>query len=150
MVIIGIDCHTQVHVAASIDATGQVVGRFTAGASAQELAALTTWASNQAPNLVAVEGARGFGLALTRCLLAADLEVADVPTHLTADGRRRSRFRGKDDESDAVVIARVALRERDLPHLRPGHLDADLKLLVDARDQAFSGLNWSHRPPMVP
>jgi transposase len=138
MVIIGVDCHTRVHVAAAIDGSGQVGARFTAGAKADELAALTAWARQQGAGLVAVEGARGFGLALTRCLLAADLEVVDVPTHMTADGRRQARHRGKDDESDAVVIARIALRERDLPRLRPAHLDADLKLLVDARDQVVA------------
>ena len=33
------------------------------------------------------------------------------------------------------MIARVALREPDLPPMDAAHLDADLKLLVDARDQ---------------
>jgi transposase len=135
MVIIGVDCHTRVHVAAAIDGQGQVGARYTAGAKAEALAALTTWACQQGAGLVAVEGARGFGLALTRCLIAAGLEVVDVPTRMTADGRRQGRHRGKDDESDAVVIARVALREHDLPRLRLAHLDADIKLLVDARDQ---------------
>ena len=138
MVIIGVDCHTRVHVAAAIDGAGQVGARFTAGAKAEELEALTRWACQRGADLVAVEGARGFGLALTRCLLAAGLEVVDVPTHMTSDGRRKSRRPGKDDESDAVVIARVALREHDLPRLRPTHLDSDLKLLVDARDQVVA------------
>jgi transposase len=135
MVIIGVDCHTRVHVAAAIDGQGQVGARFTASAKAEELAALTTWACQQGADLVAVEGARGFGLAVTRCLIAAGLEVVDVPTRMTADGRRQGRHRGKDDESDAVVIARVALREHDLPRLRLARLDADIKLLVDARNQ---------------
>ena len=58
-----------------------------------------------------------------------------MPTTLTAEGRRRSRRPGKDDEGDAVVIARVALREPDLPRMDAAHLDADLQLLVGARDQ---------------
>jgi transposase len=61
--------------------------------------------------------------------------VVDIATHLTADGRRSSRRRGKDDEIDAITIARVAMREPDLPRLTVEQLDADLKLLVDARDQ---------------
>ncbi len=85
--------------------------------------------------LVAVEGAKGFGLALTRKLLDAGEGVVDIATHLTADGRRSSRRRGKDDEIDAITIARVAMREPDLPRLNADQLDADLKLLVDARDQ---------------
>ncbi len=51
------------------------------------------------------------------------------------ESRRRSRRRGKDDEGDAIAIARVALQEPDLPQMNEAHLDADLKLLVDARDQ---------------
>ena len=51
--------------------------------------------------LVAVEGAKGFGLALTRQLLDAGESVVDIATHLTAQGRRSSRRRGKDDEIDA-------------------------------------------------
>ncbi len=59
----------------------------------------------------------------------------DVATSLTAEGRQRSRRPGKDDEGDAVVIARVALRETELPRMDAAHLDADLQLLVGARDQ---------------
>jgi transposase len=61
--------------------------------------------------------------------------VVDVATHLTVESRRRSRRRGKDDEGDAIAIARVALQEPALPQMNEAHLDADLKLLVDARDQ---------------
>jgi len=61
--------------------------------------------------------------------------VVDVATHLTAQSRKNSRRRGKDDEGDAIAIARVALRESGLPRMDADHLDADVKLLVDARDQ---------------
>lgn len=61
--------------------------------------------------------------------------MVDVATHLTVQGRKASRRGGKDDEGDGVVIARVALRDPGLPRLTEQHLDADLKLLVDARDQ---------------
>lgn len=136
MVIIGIDAHTRVHVAAAIDEHGRVVDRIETGAGPEELAVLVNWvAAFVGERLVAVEGAKGFGLALSRRLLAAGEAVVDVATHLTAQGRKSSRRRGKDDEGDAVVIARVALREPDLPRLTEGQLDADLKLLVDARDQ---------------
>jgi transposase len=37
--------------------------------------------------------------------------VVDVAPALTAQGRRRSRTRGKDDQTDAVAIARVARQE---------------------------------------
>lgn len=139
MVIIGIDAHTRVHVAAAVDEHGRVLDTTETGASPHQLAALVTWVAGFSDDrLVAVEGAKGFGLALCRQLLAAGETVVDIATHLTAEGRKASRRRGKDDEGDAVVIARVALREPDLPRLTEEQLDADLKLLVDARDQLIA------------
>lgn len=136
MVIVGIDAHTRVHSAAAIDEQGRVLATLEVGAKASELERLAMWvASFDTERLVAVEGAKGLGLVLTRRLLAHGEAVVDIATHLTAQGRKASRRRGKDDEGDAITIARVALREPDLPHLTEEHLDADLKLLVDARDQ---------------
>jgi transposase len=136
MFIIGVDAHTRVHSAAVIDDHGRVLDMVEVGAKPDELDRLVAWAGSfSGPRLVAVEGAKGLGLALTRRLLTAGETVVDIATHLTALGRRSSRRRGKDDEIDAVTIARVALREADLPRLTIDQLDADLKLLVDARDQ---------------
>jgi transposase len=136
VVIIGIDAHTRVHAVAAIDEHGRILGSLQTGAGAAELDRLVAWVARFADDrLVAIEGAKGFGLALTRRLLDAGEDVVDVATHLTAQGRRSSRRRGKDDEGDAIVIARVALREQDLPRITKSQLDADLKLLVDARDQ---------------
>lgn len=136
MIIIGIDAHTRVHVAAAVDEHGRVLGTTESGAGPEQLAVLVNWVAGfEGDRLVAVEGAKGFGLALTRRLLEAGEQVVDIATHLTAQGRKSSRRRGKDDEGDAVVISRIALREPDLPRLTESQLDADLKLLVDARDQ---------------
>ena len=92
--------------------------------------------SLRAPRQVAIEGAKGYGRILSQQLLAAGEVVVDVATGLTAEGRRRSRQPGKDDEGDAVVIARVALRESDRPRMNAAHPDAYLQLLVGARDPA--------------
>lgn len=136
MVIVGIDAHTRCHAAAAIDEHGRVLGVIEVGAGVEELDRLIAWITVfDNSRLVAVEGAKGFGLALTRKLLDAGEHVVDIATHLTADGRRSNRRRGKNDEIDAITIARVAMREPDLPRLTADQLDADLKLLVDARDQ---------------
>lgn len=134
--IIGIDTHTRRHSAAAVDDHGRVLDVLEVGASVEELDHLIGWISaHPGERLVAIEGAKGFGLALSRRLLEAGETVVDVATHLTARGRRSNRRRGKDDEIDAVTIARVAMREPDLPRLTLQQLDDDLKLLVDARDQ---------------
>ncbi len=136
MVIVGIDAHTQSHTAAAIDEHGRELATLTVGARPAELDRLIAWIEQLgAVRLIAIEGAKGFGLPITRRLLGGGVEVVDVPTHLTALGRRSSRSRGKDDPADAVTIARMALREPGLPRLRASHLASDLKLLVDARDQ---------------
>jgi transposase len=136
MVIIGIDPHSATHVAAAIDEHGQPLGSIQVGASPQQLQRLLGWVGGfPRPRLVAVEGARGYGLALTRLLLAAGERVVDVAPTLTAAGRRRGRARGKDDRIDAIAVARVARQEPGLPVLSLAGLNADLKLLVDARDQ---------------
>jgi transposase len=136
MVIIGIDPHSTTHVAAAVDEHGQLLGSIQVGASPQQLQGLAGWVGGfQGPRLVAVEGARGYGLALTRVLLAAGERVVDVAPALTAAGRRRGRARGKDDRIDAIAVARLARQEPGLPALSLVGLNADLKLLVDARDQ---------------
>lgn len=136
MVTVGIDPHTRTHSAAAIDDRGRVLGVLTVGVSPGELDRLVHWIENLGPErIVAVEGARGFGLPLCRRLLAQGETVIDVPSALTASERRSSRRPGKDDAIDAVAVARVALREPGLPKVAPEVLASDLKLLVDARDQ---------------
>jgi transposase len=136
LTIIGVDAHSQVHVAAAIDPQGRVLAEHAITAGIQELGEFLAWVQTfPTPRQVAVEGAKGYGRTLTQRLLAAGETVVDVAANLTAEGRRRSRRPGKDDEGDAVVIARVALRELDLPQMNAAHLDADLQLLVGARDQ---------------
>jgi transposase len=104
--VVGIDAHSQIHAAASVDIHDRSLQLLTVGAASSELARLVAWTQQQPePRLVAVEGAKGYGRALTQALLAAGETVVDVASHLTWDSRRRSRRRGKDDEGDAIAIA---------------------------------------------
>jgi len=113
-----------------------VLAEHSTQAGIKELEEFVVWVQTfPAPGQVAVEGAKGYGRTLTQRLLSSGETVIDVATKLTAEGRKRSRRPGKDDEGDAVVVARVALREPDLPRMDATHLDADLQLLVGARDQ---------------
>ena len=71
MVIVGIDAHTQSHTAAAIDEHGKALATLTVGANAGELDRLCAWIRGWgAVELVAIEGAKGFGLPITRRLLA--------------------------------------------------------------------------------
>jgi transposase len=51
-----------------------------------------------------------------------------------AGARRSSRERGKSDPIDALAVARVVLREPDLPVATHDEASRELKLLVDRRD----------------
>jgi len=62
------------------------------------------------------------------------MRVVGVPPHLTARERRRDRKAGKSDDRDALIIARITLREDDLPVINPSGLHDDLAALVAQRD----------------
>jgi transposase len=106
MITIGIDPHSRAHSAAAADEGGRVLAEITVGAGPGELDRLVRWIQGVGPErIVAIEGARGFGLALCRRLLEAGEAVLDVSPALTASERRSSRRPGKDDRGDAVAVA---------------------------------------------
>jgi transposase len=148
VIIVGIDAHSRSHAAAAIDEQGRLLDGIEVGAGPRGLAKLSTWiAALPKPRLVAIENARGYGLAIAQSLLAQSEELVDVPATLTCDGRRSSGQRGKHDQGDALVVARIALRdEQRLPRLDATVLDDELKLLADARDQLIvEAGRWRNR-----
>ncbi|MCH7585229.1 MAG: IS110 family transposase [Acidobacteria bacterium] len=60
---------------------------------------------------VGIEGASGYGAALARTLVRTGLRVMDVPTRVTASGRR-TQASGKNDQIDARIVARAVLANR--------------------------------------
>lgn len=148
MIIVGIDAHSRSHTAAAVDEHGRLLEVIEVAAGASGLAQLSAWiGAFPQPRLVAIENARGYGLAIVRLLLAQAEELVDVPATLTSDGRRSSGQRGKHDQGDAVVVARIALRDQErLARLDATALDDELKLLVDARDQLIvEAGRWRNR-----
>jgi transposase len=148
MVIIGIDAHSRTHSAAAVDEQGRVLAQLTIAADRDGLESLVRWAVGfELPRLVAIENARGYGLAAARQLIAAGEQVASVPPSMTGSGRRQSGQRGKTDRSDAVAIARIALQDpARLGSVDTASLDDELKLLVDARQQLVAEANrWRNR-----
>src|SRR6266702_4291627 len=116
VITIGIDPHSRTHAAAALDDRGRVLAELAVGSGPPELDRIARWIAGMGPErLVAIEGARGFGLALCRPLLVAGEVVVDVAPALTVAERRSARRPGKDDRGDAVAVARIALREQGLP-----------------------------------
>jgi transposase len=148
MIIVGIDPHSRSHAAAAIDEQGRLLDGIDIAAGDRGLERLESWLETlPQPRLVAIENARGYGLAIVRRLLAQGEELVDVAAVLTCDGRRSSGQRGKNDQGDALVVARVALRDQErLARLDASILDDELKLLADARDQLIvEGGRWRNR-----
>jgi transposase len=148
VIIVGIDAHSRSHAAAAIDEHGRLLEAIEVASCEPGLGKLSAWIETlPQPRLIAIENARGYGLAIVRSLLARGEELVDVPATLTCDGRRGSGQRGKHDQGDALVVARIALRdERRFPRLDQTVLDDELKLLVDARDQLIvEAGRWRNR-----
>src|SRR6266581_1026490 len=148
MIIVGIDAHSRSHTAAAIDEQGRLLEGIDVAAGAGGLAQLSAWIEAfPQPRLVAIENARGYGLAIVRLLLAQGEELVDVPATLTCDGRRSSGQRGKHDPGDALVVARIGLRDQErLARLDATVLDDELKLLADTRDQLIvEAGRWRNR-----
>src|ERR1035437_1945269 len=115
MVIIGVDCHTRVHVAAAIDGQGQVGARFTASAKAEELAALTTWACQQGADLGPADGGGGVGVPVALVAPAA------ATTWAWQQGAALAAVAGARGFGRAVTRCLIAAG-LERPQRRPGQL----------------------------
>jgi transposase len=137
MVVVGVDVHKHNHFAQAVDVVGRALtGRGVAATDAGN-AELVAWARQEFADvevLFAVEDCRRMATRLERALLAAGYRVVRVPPKLMAGARAGSRTRGKSDPIDALAIARVALREPDLPVAAHDDASREMKLLVDHRD----------------
>ena len=136
MAVIGIDTHKRTLAACAVDGLGAVVAERTFGCDPDGLAELVRWARPLAVDgRVGVEGSASYGAPAARMLVAAGLEVREVPPHLSRRERARTRRPGKSDPGDALAIARVTLREPTLPPVRLDDRTEEIGLLVDAREE---------------
>jgi transposase len=149
MVAIGIDTHKATLAACAVDEVGRPLEQRTFRNDRTGHDALLAWAAAVVPGArIGIEGSSTYGAALARKLASKGIEVCEVPAHLTGPSRRQARGAGKTDPGDALAIARVVLREPDLPPVRRADRTRDLALLVDAREalvtEATRGRNRLH------
>ena len=116
MIVIGVDVHKHSLTAVAVDEVGRTLAEVTAG---DERALLAWSASLPAGRRWAFEDCRQLTRALERELLGAGEELVRVPPKLMAPERRGGRLRGKSDPTDALAVARAALREPRLSRPRP-------------------------------
>jgi transposase len=105
-IIVGVDTHKDVHVAAVISVLGVLLGTARFPTTAAGYRQLLSWARGLGTlRRAGVECTGSYGAALTRYLLAAGLEVVEVNQPDKASRRRR----GKTDAIDAEAAARAVL-----------------------------------------
>ena len=135
MAAIGIDTHKRTLAACAVDDVGTVLAERTFRCERAGFSELTTWAEAVAPGAtIGIEGSASYGAPVAHYLVAAGLIVREVPPQLSQRERGRSRRAGKSDPGDALAIARVTVREPDLPPVRLEDRTTELGLLADARD----------------
>jgi transposase len=135
MGVVGIDTHKATLAACAIDDVGQVLDERTFPNEPAGFEALLGWLGGLGViSRIGLEGSAGYGAAAARFLLEAGLPAVEVPPQLSHRERLRTRRAGKSDPGDALAIARVTLREADLPPVRLDDTSHELKLLVEARD----------------
>ncbi len=134
MVVVGVDAHKRTHTLVGVDEVGRKLGEKTVAATPEGHLEAVEWAMRWPERQFALEDCRHVTRRLESDLLAAGEAVVRVPTRLMAGARRSVREQGKSDPIDALSVARVALREPDLPVARLDGEARQVRLLVDHRD----------------
>lgn len=133
-VVLGVDTHKDLHVAAVITGIGGLLGSQSFPAAAAGYRQLLDWALGFGPvNRAGVECTGSYGAALTRHLRQAGVAVAEVNQPDKATRRRR----GKTDAIDGEAAARAVLsgQARAVPKSGDGHAEA-IRAYKMARDSA--------------
>ncbi len=136
MVVVGADVHKRTHTFVAVDEVGKKLGQLVVKADGKGHDKAIAWAHREFGNDVrwGIEDCRHLSARLEIDLLDAGQQVVRVPAKLMAEQRRTARSRGKSDPIDALAVARVVLREPDLPVAAHDEASRELKLLVDRRD----------------
>jgi transposase len=131
--VIGIDAHKGTLACSAVDELGREVDSITAANDGRGFAKIERFATRVGAARVGIECSGSYGLALAQQLAGVGFDVKEVPGQLVKQ-LRRSFARGKNDTLDALLIARVVVREKSLPPAPLRGVAHDLKALVDHRE----------------
>lgn len=134
-VVLGVDTHKDVHVAAVLTVLGVLVGSCSFPTTAAGYHRLLAWAQTfGAVRRAAVECTGSYGVALTRHLRAAGVAVIEV----NQPDRGNRRRRGKTDAVDAEAAARAVLSGRATAVAKAGDGPVEmLRMFKLAKDSAI-------------
>lgn len=130
----GVDTHKDLHVAAVIDTSENVLGTGSFSTTRAGYRAMTRWMADYGVVMkVGIEGTGSFGAGLTRHLGGLGIETVEIDRPDRSDRRRK----GKDDDLDAINAAKAALRGQrtSIPKSKDGKVES-LRVLRVARSTA--------------
>jgi transposase len=130
---IGSDSHKDTITACVIDALGRHIETVTAVNDGRGFRKMERLIERHQPVRVGIEGSGSNGFACAQRLVGSEVDVREVPPHLTRRARR-TYAKGKSDALDGLLIARVVARDEKLPRLRFDAASDELKALVDHRE----------------
>lgn len=133
-IALGVDTHSEVHVAAVIDPLGRHLANASFDTTVSGFKALLAWANEFGRITVAgVEGTGAYGAGLARFLAAEGVTVVEVDR----PDRQTRRDQGKSDSIDAYAAARAAAsgRAAGTPKSRVGDVES-VRVLRVARTGA--------------
>ncbi|HEY2763686.1 MAG TPA: IS110 family transposase [Pseudonocardiaceae bacterium] len=133
-VVLGVDTHADVHVAAVITVLGALLGTRSFPATAAGYKALLAWArSHGCLRRAGVEGTSSHGTALNRHLARNGVQVIEV----NRPDRAARRRRGKNDAIDAENAARAVLTDQATALAKSGDGAVErIRMLKIAKDSA--------------
>ena len=133
MAVIGVDSHKDTLAACLADEAGRGVEHRSFDNTPRGYGELVAWAQGAGAARVGIEGSGNYGRPAALALLNAGLDVAEVPPQMTASLRKGQRTGAKTNPGDALLVARIATRDGDLPPPRPDGPLEDLRSTVRYR-----------------
>ena len=139
--VAGIDSHKDTLAVAIVDQRGRQQHACTVVNSPEGFVRLTAHLVEHDVDVVGIEGSGGYGRPVALHLQRQAVTVVEVPPQMTAGSRRGQRSNAKTDQIDALLIARIVLREPQLPLPRPDDAREDIRVLVRYRRELLKERN---------